>query len=92
MWENTKNIWIIEMIFIILFEILFLLILDDTRENKYKYANFYFYGGSFVKNLSTSNIIQKGNWIIVEDTTSSTEHRFRIKDIEKVEYKNQKSE
>lgn len=73
---------------IILFEFIIFNVLDSNSSSKYQYATFYFYGGNIVEDIVISNISQKGNWVIAGNKNSSTENRFRIKDVERVEYKN----
>ena len=74
--------------FILVFEFIIFAVLDSNSSSKYQYATFYFYGGNIVYDIVISNISQKGNWVIARNKNSSEEYRFRIKDIERVEYKN----
>ena len=76
----------IDVIFILAFEIFFIIALDGESEFKYAYVSFYFYDGKTIKNISTKKVFQKRNWIVAGN--DKMEYRFRIKDIKKVEYSN----
>lgn len=53
----------------------------------YKYVDFYFYGEKIIRNIKVQDVYQKNSWIIAKSEDGSIEYRFRIKDIEKIEYK-----
>ena len=82
--------WIARIYFvtIIVFEIILLVIIDDSKEFEFQKAKFYFYNGNTVDNVLTNKIRQERDWIIAKNETGDTEYRFRIKDINKVEYTN----
>ena len=82
--------WIARICFvtIIVFEIILLVIIDDSKEFEFQKAKFYFYNGNTVDNVLTNKIRQERDWIITKNETGDTEYRFRIKDINKVEYTN----
>lgn len=71
---------------VFIFEIIYLVVLDNERKSKYQYAKFYFYQGEPICNVDASNIRQDGKWIICVDKNSDKEYRFRVSDIQKVEY------
>lgn len=77
----------ISAIIIFALEIYVLFFLSDIKDFKYKYAKFHFYSGKTIDLIETKSISQKRNWIIINGESTGVEHRFRIKDIEKIEYK-----
>jgi len=81
----------IALVFIIVTEIICMVILDDSDVYKYQYITFYFYNEKIIENIEVEKISQKNNWIVVSDENRGVEHRFRIKDIERVEYRNNKT-
>lgn len=92
MWTSSildfaEILWTICTMAIFIHEIVFLYILDDKRVYKYDCASFYFYKSESVKDIKTSNIIQKGNWIIAKGLDDNCEYRFRVRDIERIEYR-----
>lgn len=68
------------------YEIFFLIVLDGNRAFKYMYVTFYLYSGKTIEMIATGNIEQKGGWVIAQSESAREEYRFRIKDVEKVEY------
>lgn len=72
----------------VVLEIISMIIIDDERSFKFEYATFYFYAGKSIECIETRNIFQKGDWIIAKDEEEDVEHRFRIKDIKRIEYFN----
>lgn len=78
---------------IVVFEIVAMIVIDDTRTFQFKYATFYFYGdeaNNVIEYIETCKIFQKGTWIIAKNEKDGVEHRFRIKDIKRIEYFNSK--
>ena len=43
-----------------------------------------------IDNISVETIRQKKNWIIATDNEKDIEYRFRVKDLERIEYKKEK--
>lgn len=75
----------------VFFEFVAMVIIDDTRIFQFRYATFYFYGdedNNVVEYIETCKIFQKGAWIIAKNEKDDVEHRFRIKDIKRIEYFN----
>lgn len=68
------------------YELFFLTVLDGNRTFKYKYVNFYLYSGKAIEMIALGNIKQKRGWVIAKNEAVCREYRFRIKDVEKVEY------
>ncbi len=85
-----NNSWLLKLIAIILItldEIIYFVFLDSNGKFKYSYAKFVFYNGNIVDNISIKQVYQKGKWIIARSEKCNVEYRFRIKDIERVEYR-----
>lgn len=85
--NKSKVLKLIVVILVVAVEILYFIFLDSKGKFKYNYAKFVFYDGSIVDNIFIKEISQKGKWIIARDEKCNVEFRFRIKDIEKVEYR-----
>lgn len=86
-WNGIESIWRLAEIIAIGFGLAILIFLDDNRDFKYKQVTFYFYGGKILRNLDVNSIRQEKNWVIVKTKDSNVEYRFRIKDMETIEYK-----
>ena len=41
-----------------------------------------------IENIIVKSIVQKSNWIIAKTEDDNCEYRFRVKDVEMIEYKN----
>ncbi len=90
MWNNTESICRICGTILIILEVFCLITLKNVGEFECKYATFYFYEEKVIDSIEIQSISQKGNWIIAKDTENGMEHRFRIKDIKRVEYRNER--
>lgn len=72
---------------LVLVEIIYFVFLDSNSKFKYNYVKFMFYDGNVVNNISVKEVYQRRKWIIARDENGTIEHRFRIKDVERVEYR-----
>ena len=84
--DATLFLWKVIVILMIVFEILIIRILNEKGKSKYNRIKFHFYNKTTVENIDINKIKQDGNWIIANKCNENTEYRFRIKDIQKVEY------
>lgn len=84
--EQAKFVLKLDTIIIVVFEIFFLTVLESNRNLNYDEAKFFFYGGTKIEHIDIHTVKQKKDWIIAKSMIKDTEYRFRIKDIERIEY------
>lgn len=88
LYETIVYITKISIVFITLYEVFYMIVLDNKNNYRYRYATFYFYNDRMIENIYIHNIFQKGNWIVAKEVGEIKEYRFRIKDVERIEYTN----
>lgn len=73
---------------LVVMEIFFNIVLDDTSGLEYDYAIFYFNDNTILDNIKTNNIKCKRNWIIITDADKEKEIRLKEETIKRIEYSN----